>query len=427
MASEVPAVSPALGTWRRRPKLRPSRAIRAVGLAFLACLMLMSSPARGAGAPIAPEPDGLPSPPTRSNAGASGPATPNPPSVAEEARQPAGPLHPAGESASQSPPGASIPAAQEFAGPQPPDVGDRAGAERGNGPTTNVAEPAVPNGSPPAAAQQSAPQRPTEAPPAAAQHGPPSGPPPTPAQKSTPQHPTETPPAAAQHDPPTGPPPTGLQGPLTPPQAPRQDELQTPPPDPPSLADAPVRVESRQREELTVVAREPGDGPPNVPSGTAAVSPPDEPAPAQVTWDFGSGASHASGQSYGPVTARPVTASNHDRGAWPPAGVHPITSFAAGVYALARVGAQIGSPDEHAAPGPSANAITSGSSGALPATSGGSAGSAASAGSAGSAGGMVLGLLCVFLLIASGRYLKLLIAPETWRSTLLFALPERPG
>jgi hypothetical protein len=40
---------------------------------------------------------------------------------------------------------------------------------------------------------------------------------------------------------------------------------------------------------------------------------------------------------------------------------------------------------------------------------------------------MVLGLLCVFLLIASGRYLKLLIAPEIWRSILLFALPERPG
>ena len=86
-----------------------------------------------------------------------------------------------------------------------------------------------------------------------------------------------------------------------------------------------------------MVAREAGDGPANVPSGAAAVSPPDGPAPAQVTWDFGSDVSHASGQSYGPVTAGPVSASHHDRGAWPPAGVHPITSFAAGLYAFARV------------------------------------------------------------------------------------------
>jgi hypothetical protein len=272
---------------------------------------VLASERRGSPGPLGP--DALRSPPPDSTAGAAGPAIPNPPAVAEEAQQPTGPLHRAGESASQSSPGASIPAAQQSA-PQLPTETPPAATQHG-----------PPRGPPPTPVQQSAPQLPTETPPAAAQHGPPSGPPTIPAQQSAPQHPTETPPAATQHGPPTGPPtiPAQQSAPQHPTETPGpgQDELQSPPPDPPSLADAPGRVESGQHEELPMVAREAGNGPANVPSGTAAASPPDEPVPAQVTWDFGPDASQASGQSYGPVTTGPVSASHHDRGAWPPAGV----------------------------------------------------------------------------------------------------------
>jgi hypothetical protein len=119
--------------------------------------------------------------------------------------------------------------------------------------------------------------------------------------------------------------------------------------------------------------------------------------------------------------AGPVSASQLGRGPWAREGVRPITPFAAGPFATVRVGEQIASPHGRAAPGRLANAITGGSNGALP------AGPSASAGSAGTAGGTVLGLVCAFLVIASGRYLGLLLVPEIWRSTFLFALPERPG